>query len=238
MRGTKMADLLETRVKGLDKALGGGLPGGTSILLTTETPEKTGFFCLDFLYRGLASKQPAMMITTDKSPEEIKIDAVKRGQTFVRFEEKFMRWIDVYSIPAGRSPDENPAINRVSSYLSLYDITISASIFQSNFYKLNQCHRVVLDSLSTLIVRNNSQTVMRFMQVLTEKTKKAGGSLIYVLKKGLYAHLEPELEKMVDAHFDMVQTDKGTVFKILKFPSEVSRKELNLKVTRTGVELG
>jgi KaiC/GvpD/RAD55 family RecA-like ATPase len=231
-----MEKMLETKIKGLDKALGGGLPSGACVLITTDVPEKTAYFYLDFLYQGLKVNQPAILIATDRSPEEIRIEALKRNQVFSRFEESLMRWIDVYSLSAGMSPDENPAVNRVSSYLSLYDITVSASIFQSQFYRMNQAHRLVLDSLSTLIMKNNSQTVMRFLKVITEKTKKAGGTSVFVMKSGLYDYLLPELDKVVDARFSIFQTDKGTVFKIARFPGMVE-KELELKVTPTGAEL-
>lgn len=233
-----MVEKVKTGIKGLDDALGGGFPKGASVLLTTDAPEKTGFLCLDWIYRGLKTGEPSIFITTETSPEEIKISSVERGQSFVRFEKDLLRWIDVYSLDSGLSPDENPAVNRVSSHLSLYDITVSASLFQSEFYRRSSGHRLVLQFIDSLIVKNNSQTFMRFLKVLDEKTRKAEGNSIYVMKKGFYEYLLDDLLKLVDVRLDVFQTDEGTVMEVLKFPESLPKTRFGVKVGRTSVEIG
>ena len=52
-----------------------------------------------------------------------------------------------------------------------------------------------------------------------------------------YDFVLPDVKTLVDVHLDISQTDKGTVMDVLKFPDEVVKKQLQLKILPTGVEL-
>jgi archaellum biogenesis ATPase FlaH len=60
------------------------------------------------------------------------------------------------------------------------------SDIEREFIRMSQTHRVIFNSLSTVLMYSNPQTVGRFLQVIIARVKKAGGSILLTLEEGMH----------------------------------------------------
>jgi len=135
----------------------------------------------------LKNKKPLLYITTDKSPEDIKKRWLKNKFFYGSYENSgHLKFIDAYSYQTGNIINDTNSIKRVSGPLALNEISVALAEIERYFYKLDSHHLVIFDSLSTLLMYTNPQTVGRFTQVITAKIKKAGGTVIYILEEGMH----------------------------------------------------
>jgi len=142
-------------------------------------------FLYNYMLEALKNKEPVLFIETDKAPEDIKKELVK-NKIFYGAYVKILRFVDCYSQQAGNNVKDTNDTIRVSGPLALNEISIAISKIEAEFYKLNPKHRIIFDSLSTLLMYSNPQMVGRFLQILIAKIKKAGGSILFTLEQGMH----------------------------------------------------
>jgi len=64
---------IKTGISGLDKILIGGIPKGSTVLVSGAAGTGKTIFCLEFVYRGANKfKEPSVFVTTEQSIEELK----------------------------------------------------------------------------------------------------------------------------------------------------------------------
>src|SRR4030067_3161459 len=83
---------------------------------------------------------------------------------------------------------EDESIKIASSSVDLTDIGIKISQHFENFFTKKNIRKIQLNinSLSTLLMYSNINTVFRFLQVFTGRIKAAGGLGIYVIESGVH----------------------------------------------------
>ncbi len=89
---------------------------------------------------------------------------------------------------ARQDVSDTPNIKRASSPVDLTGIGVKISQFFEQFYvkdKLSKA-RLAVDSLSTMLMYSNLQTVFRFLHVFTGRIKAADALGIYVLEAGMH----------------------------------------------------
>ncbi len=143
----------------------------------------------EFIYRiiqdTLKSKEPIIFLLTDSSPEDIKKDLMKNRIFYAAAGNK-LRFIDCYSQQAGNMLEDTPDTKRVSGPLALNEISIALAQFEAELHKINHIHKIIFDSLSTLLMYSNPKMIGRFLQILIAKIKNAEGSIIFTLEKGMH----------------------------------------------------
>jgi len=145
------------------------------------------FFLDQQISTSLKNKKPLLYITTDKSPEDIKKRWLKNKFYYGPYEKSnYLKFIDAFSYQTGNLTEETNSIKRVSGPVALNEISVALAEIQRELYQLNPNHLVIFDSLSTLLMYTNPQTVGRFTQVVTAKIKQAGGTILYTLEKGMH----------------------------------------------------
>jgi KaiC/GvpD/RAD55 family RecA-like ATPase len=161
-----------------------------------------------FVSSGLAKDEPVLFITTDKSSEELKKELLAKKIYYGGR----MKFIDCYSKQTNELCKDTDDTKRVSGPLALNEISIALSDAEVEFIKKNPKHKVVFDSLSTVLMYTNPQTVGRFAQVLVARIKKAGGSVLFSLEEGMH---EPgaivTIEHLMDCIIE-VKKEKGKIF--------------------------
>lgn len=139
----------------------------------------------NYMLEGLKNKEPVLFISTDTSPEEIKKDLVKNKIFYGPFV-NILRFVDCYSQQAGNNVQDTNDTIRISGPLALNEISIAISKIEAEFYRINPKHRIIFDSLSTLLMYSNPQMMGRFLQVMIAKIKRAGGSILFTLEQGMH----------------------------------------------------
>jgi len=230
---TEEINIISTNIQGLDDIIGGGFSPGTCILLTTPPLIETHLFCLEYIYRGLTQKEPGLIITMNYSPEDLKIRALQYGWTLVRGEnEKLLRWVDGYSLNAKKDVQSTETIKRIGGSIALSDLTIGMSQAQKDFYLIKNYYRFVFDSLSTLFIYNDPNTIYRFLRAIIPKLRVSGGIGFFLLGAGMHdPQIEMTLRYMMDG---AIEITNDLDIKILSLPTPTPVKTARMELTKTG----
>jgi len=214
-----MVKLMETRIKGLDDFLGGGIRPGSSLLLISPPLIETRLLCLEYIYRGLEVEESGLVVTTDSSPEELKERASEYSWDLEVGEKKGMlKWVDVYSPRTGELSDTEPkdgkavteprAIRRISSQMSLSDIMIAQSQALRELHSGKGCCRFVFNSLSSILIHylieGQQGAVLRLLERMTPKLRSNKVTGIFTLTKGIHDYtVENTLKHMLDGTIEI-----------------------------------
>jgi circadian clock protein KaiC len=122
---------VKTGIEGLDQALHGGIPKGNVILLSGSAGTGKTLICLSFIYHGATKfNEPGIYISTDQTPEELRLQAKNFGWDLEALEKKNM--------------------------LRLYHVDVTSEKDMQYLKKLGKvakeikAKRIVLDSLTTV----------------------------------------------------------------------------------------
>lgn len=182
-----MVEGIRVGIKGFDSVFTKSFPVGNSILLMSPPMSEISILGLEFLYDGLKRGEPGVYVTLDDSPESLHLKSLKFGWPLMNAERiGLMRWIDVYSIHANKDVKSTESITRIGGPLALTDLSIALSQIQSSFHKISGNYRFFFDSLSTLLLYNNPNTIYRFLQVITSKLKMSNGTGFFTLGSGMH----------------------------------------------------
>jgi KaiC/GvpD/RAD55 family RecA-like ATPase len=134
-----------------------------------------------FLAEGIALGFPAVFVTTDVSPRVIRNDMSRHGWTIEEQEAsgQFV-FIDGYSERMGA-----PKAGSAFSLASLDDIS-ELGIVLSEVLEDLVVARVVIDSLSTLILHSTPASMPRAVQRLSGRITQSSHSIMYVLEEGVH----------------------------------------------------
>ncbi len=134
-----------------------------------------------FLAEGIALGFPAVFVTTDVSPRVIRNDMSRHGWTIEEQEAsgQFV-FIDGYSERMGA-----PKAGSALSLASLDDIS-ELGIVLSEVLEDLVVARVVIDSLSTLILHSTPASMPRAVQRLSGRITQSSHSIMYVLEEGVH----------------------------------------------------
>lgn len=122
---------IKTGIEGLDQALGGGIPKGNVILVSGSAGTGKTLLSLSFIYYGATQfKEPGIYISTDQTPDEIRMQAQSFGWDLKDLEKKNL--LNIYHIDITEETDMH--------YLKQLDKLV----------KKIKAKRLVLDSLTTI----------------------------------------------------------------------------------------
>ena len=168
-----------TGIDKLDEILDGGLPEGASIMVIGKPGTGKSLFCSQFLKEGMDSEQGGLYITLDNSPEDIIDSAKEFGWTF-KESDKFII-MDVYSWKLGKEITSDYAVQGPSD-LNQLNMTLSDALKD-----IGDCDkRIVMDSASSLTFFTDTSSTVRFLQVVSAKTKANNGVLVMTVEEGVH----------------------------------------------------
>ena len=191
------------------------LVDGKAFILVGPPVSGESEFLYQYLQHNLNSSEPVIYVMTDTSPEEMKKDMIQKKIFVAKFEtDKVLQYIDCYSKNAGDSLPEQPNIKRTSGPLALNELSIALSSIQSEIYSKNPKHRIIFQSLSTLLMYSNANAVARFIQVLISKIKKAGGGVLFTIEEGMHdSQTITTLEHLMDGIIEIKKEGAQTKVK-------------------------
>lgn len=230
-----MAELpiIPTKIPGFDEVAGGGFPPGTCILLMVPPVIDVHLFCLEYIYKGIIEGEPGLIVTMNYSPEDLKVRALQYGWFLARGEQdNLIRWVDGYSLNARKDVENTPAVKRISGSIALSDLTIGMSQAQKDFYQKKEYYRFVFDSLSTLFIYNDPNTIYRFLRTIIPKLRVSGGLGFFLLGTGMHdPQIEMTLRYMMDGTVEITPTLE---MKILSLPNPTPFRSAQLKLSKQG----
>lgn len=206
---------VETGVRRLDDMLDGGLPLGSTTLV--YGPPFIGKELLTRLYALAAWRKgiPAILVLTGDAASDVRAQLGQLDPKYVEYERRgLVHYVDTYSRSIG-AEDDHPSTEYVDGPVNLNAVSLAVNNAQRKVIAEHAEHRLVVDSLSTIVTYTNAQTTFRFLQVLVGKAKRAGATSMLLLEQGMHADSE-------------VQTFKHLADGVIEFRSEGATNLLNV----------
>ncbi|MCX9084389.1 MAG: recombinase RecA [Candidatus Methanoperedens sp.] len=174
-----------TGIKELDAVIG-GIRKGSNIMLIGPPMSGKEIILNHILYHGAILNENAIITVTTREPAKHIIDWFHDNNLELPMER--IGIVDCVSKTLGGNASETPNIKIASSPVDLTGIGVKISQFLEEFYmkKNNQNIQLHINSLSTILMYSNIQTVFRFLHVFTGRIKAAGALGIYVIESGMH----------------------------------------------------
>lgn len=154
---------------------------GTNVLVSGPALSGKRRLAFEGVAHGANDGEGAVIITTRDSSDRVLADyrSLLDGQ-----DNHHIGIVDCVTQHQGRSPSDTEMVKHTSSPTDMTGIGIKFSEFVEEFYSdrgLKQ-NRIAMDSLSTLLMYSDVQTVFRFMHVLTSRIEDADAIGLFVIE--------------------------------------------------------
>ena len=209
-----MSGKVATGVRRLDDLLDGGLPpASTTLLYGPPFLGKEVLAKLCFLH-GLSLGQPGIYVTTGQATSDVRAQLEAMNPKYPEWERQGLaHFVDTYSKTIG-AEDDHPHAEYVDGAVNLSAVALAVNNAQRKILAGHPTgapiHRLVVDSVSTLVTYTNAQTTFRFLQVLVGKAKRAGATSLLLLQHGMHTDAEVQTFKHLADGVVEVRSD-GTV---------------------------
>jgi KaiC/GvpD/RAD55 family RecA-like ATPase len=197
-----------TGIKDLDVMLEGGYscPGLIMVLGPTGN-EKTGF-AFQFAESGAKKGENVYYITADSGPDDVINKASAAGANLKQKEVKF---IDCYTATLGTKTETNKEYVSIPGPSALNDLSlaINEAIKESAGKKI----RIVFHSLSSFVLYNPKESILKFIQVVGGRLKNADATVLMLVEDGMHERqLLSSIEHLMDEKF--IIHDRGGSFEL------------------------
>ncbi len=204
---------LSTGVKDLDDILEGGYPNPANIEFLGPSGIEKELLAYHF---AAAEPERAYIVCSTASPQEVVSKASAYGINLSR-----MGFIDCYS-------EEQPTLKviRVPGPSALNDLSLALVEAIRN-----GARRIVFDTLSAFILRNQLDSLNKFLTVIEGRFKQAGITALYLVDKGV--HTSQTLSVIESGMDDVYNMEEDKHLLLLSLPGvEV---KVPLKMTPEGL---
>ncbi len=171
-----------TGISGLDEALQGGFPKNATVLLMGPPGVGKTTLLNQYIHHGLEEGERALYITLDAAPEDVETIASGFNWEYGEYKGKDMLFIDAYSWRIGGGVEGKYVIQGPSD-LNQMNMTLADALTALGAEKKK---RIVLDSVSTLVLYTDPTSAVKFLQVLSAKAKASNASLLLTLEEGVH----------------------------------------------------
>lgn len=197
-----------TGIKELDIMLEGGYsnPGLVMVLGPTGN-EKTGF-AFQFAEAGAKKGENVYYIAADSGPDDIINKAAAVG---VNLKQKEIRFLDCYTSTLGTKTEVSKEYISIPGPSALNDLSlaINEAIKESAGKKM----RVIFHSLSSFVLYNPKESILKFIQVIGGRLKNADATVLMLIEDGMHEkQLLSSIEHSMDERF--IIHDKGGSFEL------------------------
>jgi KaiC/GvpD/RAD55 family RecA-like ATPase len=172
-------------IKELDNAIG-GIRKGSNIMLIGPPMSQKNALLYNIMYHGTAINENAVItVSTSESATHI-IEWFKENKMVLSLSNVGI--IDCITKSMGRDASETESVKNASSPVDLTGIGVRISQFFEYFLIKKNIRKIQLhmNSLSTILMYSNIQTVFRFIHIFTGRIKEAGALGIFVMDSGMH----------------------------------------------------
>lgn len=163
------------------------IPDRSAILILGPPLSDKKNLIYKLILKSLKKNEPVLFVTTDHFPKDIEQDLQKNKILYKKYEkEGNLKFIDCYSAQTQNSMSETSIVKKVSGPLALNEISVALTELEGYFYKRNKKHKIIFQSLSTMLIYSRPEAIERFVQVIVARAKSAGGSIFFTIEEGMH----------------------------------------------------
>jgi KaiC/GvpD/RAD55 family RecA-like ATPase len=180
---------------------------GTNVLISGPPLTGKRRLGLEILAEGWRQDHGAIVVTTRDSSRQVLDDfeAVPRGEP----DEEAVGIVDCVTKQQRQAPTERQRVKYASSPVDMTGIGIKFSEYVDRFSDEDSDgggSRVLLDSLSTLLMYTSEETAFRFLHVFSSRIEDANGLGVYVIEST--AHDETTINTLRPLFDGVIQVDE------------------------------
>jgi len=163
----------------------GNIKSGTNIMMIGPPISGKDDIANIIAYQGLRDSNAAVIVST-REPGNNVLEWFERYNLDVPMDR--IGIVDCVTRTLGFGAPDTDNIKMASSPVDLTGIGVKISQFFEHFWMEMQLHetRLCINSLSTILMYSNLQTVFRFLHVFTGRIKAANALGIYVIEEGMH----------------------------------------------------
>lgn len=227
-----------TGIKELDDAIGSFRKGSNIMLIGPPMSGKEAILN-HIMYNGSVNNENAVVTVTTRESAQHILDWFKERNLVLPMSR--IGVIDCVSKTLGVATNENESIKIASSPVDLTGIGVKISQFFDEFLlkKKNQKIQLHINSLSTILMYSNIQTVFRFLHVFTGRIKAAGALGIYVIESGMHdEQAVATLKQLFDSMIEIKSQEDKNFIRVVSTSQkptpwfEYEIEEKNIKIIR------
>ncbi|MBW6517131.1 MAG: RAD55 family ATPase [ANME-2 cluster archaeon] len=162
-----------------------GIRGGSNIMIIGPPMSGKETIVNNIVYKGLKTGDAAVIVTT-REPGENVVDWFNYNNLDIPLDH--LGIVDCVTKTLGVPTSDTETIRRASSPVDLTGIGVKISQFLEEFWMKKNIRKtwLCINSLSTILMYSNIQTVFRFLHVFTGRVKASGAIGIYVVEDGMH----------------------------------------------------
>lgn len=229
-------------IKELDNAIS-GIRKGTNIMLIGPPMSGKDDLLNYMVYNGLKEGNAAVIVAT-REPGESVLNWFKRYNLDIPMQR--IGIVDCVTKTLGTRAIETENIKMASSPVDLTGIGVKISQFFEDFWmkKGFRKTRLCINSLSTILMYSNIQTVFRFLHVFTGRVKAAEALGIYVVEGGMHDEQAiTTLKQLFDGMIEIKTAEDRNFIRLVGLSSkptpwfEYEIEGSNIKILSVGKEV-
>ncbi len=228
-------------IKELDDLVG-DIREGTNLMIIGPPMSRKDELLDAIVYNTFSTAQDSAIIVSTREPGE---------RVLGWFEEQNLDIstvnigiVDCVTKTLGIGASDSDNIKRASSPVDLTGIGVKISQFFEDFFVSKNAPRVRLciNSLSTILMYSNLQTVFRFLHVFTGRIKAAGGFGLYVVEDEMHDHQTiATLKQLFDGLIEIKSMGDSYAMRVVGlspkptpwFEYSIDGKEISFSVSKT-----
>lgn len=182
---------------------------GTNLLVAGPPMTGKRELALEILTHGSRRGDGSIVVTTKDGGEDVR-ETLR--EMLGRDEGGPLGIVDCVSKQQGMNPVQSDDISYASSPNDMTGIGIQLSEFLEGFYKERgvKRNRILLHSLSTLLMYSNLQTVFRFLHVFTGRVQSADALGVFVIDSTAHdQQTMSTLKQLFDGQIEIREADGG-----------------------------
>lgn len=222
----------------LDDLLGGGFPFRTCSLI--EGPAFIGKDVLmaQFIAEGIKFGIPSLVVLTSSTTSKFRKRLVEMDYKLEEREKAgLLAYIDCHSKTVGLK-GKNPFAIYLNGVTDLNALTSAMSRFQSGFGERFFYHRVIFESLSSVLRAHGMNATIDFLNNVTQRTKSTKGIALFDLASGIHPQEEiNSIEHSMDGSI-LLKEEKGKHLLMVKGLSDVKGRDwVQYKFDEKGLDI-
>jgi len=228
----------KTGIDRLDELLKGGIPYGENVLAYAPPFIGRDTLIKRFAFSGLTEGEPVIFVLTDKSFSEMRNELEHLNKSFLEFEkEGKVKYIDVYS-PSVELKEKSPHVIFIDSPVNRERIAAAVLQAQREFMEKAERHRVIFDSISTLIVYSDAKAVFRFLQVVSGNCKRMGATSLFSMTRGMHEEIEVQtIKHLMDGVIEMREEGARLQLRVQGCGEVISRNWIDYLLEKDEIRL-
>jgi len=201
-------------IKELDDLIG-EIREGTNLMMIGPPMCGKDEIINNIVYSGLKDENSAVIVST-REPGERVLDWFTQNDLDIPL--SHIGIVDCVTKTLGMGAVDTENIKRASSPVDLTGIGVKISQFFEEFLmkKGMQSMRLCINSLSTILMYSNIQTVFRFLHVFTGRVKAANALGVYVVEDEMHdLQTVATLKQLFDGMIEIRSSDEGYAMRVV-----------------------